>query len=174
MSQYKSSARMQRVDRHWQATDAVICGDVTVGDDCSFWFQTVVRGDVAPIRIGNRVNIQEHCTLHCDSGRPLEIGDDVTIGHGAVVHGLKVGRGSLVGIKSVILGECVVGENCIVGAGAVLSPGTVVPDGQVVMGIPARVIRPVRPEELAFMRRNVEHYVELAREHSEQPEKFYR
>ncbi len=83
MSKYRSSARMERIDEHWQASDAVICGEVEIGKECSFWFGVVVRGDVAPIRIGARVNVQEHCALHCDSGKPLEIGDDVTIGHGA-------------------------------------------------------------------------------------------
>ena len=174
MSVYRSNARMQRVDQHWQATDAVICGDVTIGDKCSFWFQTVVRGDVAPIRIGNRVNIQEQCVLHCDSGMPLVIEDDVTIGHGAIVHGSRVGRGSLIGMNSVVLGECDVGVECVVAAGAVLSPGTVVPDGHVAMGVPAKVVRKVKDSELAFMRANCAHYVELAREHAEQPEKFYR
>jgi carbonic anhydrase/acetyltransferase-like protein (isoleucine patch superfamily) len=174
MSQFRSNARMERVDRHWQATDAVVCGDVTIGDDCSLWFQTVIRGDVAPIRLGNRVNVQEHCVLHCDTGRTLEIGDDVTLGHGAVVHGSKVGRGTLVGMNAVILGECVVGEEGIVGAGAVLSPGTVVPDGQVVMGVPAKVVRKVQEEEIAFMRQNCLHYVQLARDHAGFPERFYR
>jgi carbonic anhydrase/acetyltransferase-like protein (isoleucine patch superfamily) len=174
MSEYRSNARMERVDRHWQATDAVICGDVTIGEDCSLWFQTVARGDVAPIRLGKRVNVQEHCVLHCDTGKPLEIGDDVTLGHGAVVHCSKVGRGTLVGMKSVILGECVIGEECIVGAGAVVSPGTVVPAGHVVMGVPARVVRKVREEELAFMRKNCLHYVQLAQDHACFPERFYR
>src|ERR1035437_3487092 len=113
MSQYRSSARMERVDQHWQATDAVICGEVAIGEDCSFWFQTVVRGDVAPIRIGKRVNIQEHCVLHCDTDKPLEVEDEVTIGHGAVIHGVRIGRGSLIGMKAVILGGCEVGEECI-------------------------------------------------------------
>jgi carbonic anhydrase/acetyltransferase-like protein (isoleucine patch superfamily) len=174
MSQFRSSARISRVDQHWQASDAVICGDVSIGVDCSLWFQTVVRGDVAPISIGSRTNVQEHCVLHCDGGEPLEIGEEVTIGHGAVVHGLKVGRGTLIGMKAVILGRCVVGEECIIGAGAVLSPGTVVPDRSVVMGVPAKVVRSVREEELASIRKNMEHYVELAREHSDMPEKFYR
>lgn len=174
MSQYRSNARMERVDRHWQASDAVLCGDISIGDDCSFWFQTVVRGDVAPIRIGNRVNIQEHCTLHCDSGKPLEIGDEVTIGHGAVVHGAKVGWGTLIGMKACILGECVVGNECIIGAGAVLSPGTVVPDRSVVMGIPGKVVRPVRDAELEFMRKNNAHYVQLAGEHASRPDHFYK
>ncbi|HUO09808.1 MAG TPA: gamma carbonic anhydrase family protein [Phycisphaerae bacterium] len=174
MSAYRSNARMQRVDQHWQATDAVICGDVSIGVDCSFWFQTVARGDVAPIRIGNRVNVQEHCVLHCDTGKPLEIADDVTLGHGAVAHGAKVGRGSLIGMNAVILGECVVGEECIIGAGAVLSPGMVVPDRSVVMGVPGKIVRQVRDSDLEWIRNNCAHYVELAREHAEHPEKFYR
>ena len=174
MSAYRSNARMQRVDNHFQATDAVICADVTIGKDCSFWFQTVVRGDVAPISIGDRTNIQEHCVLHCDSGKPLDIGPDVTIGHGAVVHGSKVGRGSLIGMKAVILGECVVGEECIIGAGAVLSPGTIVPDRMVVMGVPGKVVRPVKDSELEWIRNNCNHYVELANEHATHAEKFYK
>ena len=174
MTQYRSNARIQRVDHHWQASDSVICGDVTLGEDVSLWFQTVVRGDVAPIRIGDRTNIQEHCVLHCDTGKPLEIEEEVTIGHGAIVHGSRIGKGTLIGMKAVVLGGCVVGKECIVGAGAVLSPGTIVPDRQVVMGIPARVVRAVRPEELISIRHNMEHYVTLAREHVEHPEKFYR
>jgi len=173
MSQYRSNARMERVDEHWQATDAVICGEVTIGEECSFWFQTVARGDVAPIRIGKRVNIQEHAVLHCDSGKPLVIGDDVTIGHGAIVHGTRVGNRVLIGMKAVILGECEVGDDCVIAAGAVLSPGTVVPDGHVAMGVPAKVVRPIRESERAFIRENSAHYIQLAREHTEMPGKFY-
>jgi carbonic anhydrase/acetyltransferase-like protein (isoleucine patch superfamily) len=165
---------MERVSQHYQAADAVVCGDVTVGKDCSLWFQTVVRGDIAPIRIGERTNIQEHCVLHCDAGKPLEIGDDVTIGHGAVVHCARVGSRSLVGIKAVLLGDCVIGEDCVIAAGAVLSPGTVVPDGQVAMGVPAKVVRPIRESERTFIRQNCAHYVELARDHADHPEKYYR
>ena len=174
MSQFRSHARIERIDRHWQATDAVLCGEIAIGEACSFWFGVVVRGDVAPIRIGERVNIQEHAVLHCDAGKPLEIGDEFTIGHAAVVHGARVGRGTLVGMKAVILGNCVVGEECIIGAGAVLSPGTTVPDRSVVMGIPGKVVRPVREKDLAGMRENNAHYVTLAREHADHPEKFYR
>jgi len=174
MSTYKSNASMQRVDRHYQASDAVICGDVTIGEDTSFWFQTVARGDIASIKIGARTNIQEHCVLHVDTGKPLEVGDDVTIGHGAVVHCAKVGNRTLIGMKAVLLGGCVIGEDCIIGAGAVLSPGTVVPDGQVVMGIPGKVVRPIRDAERESVRVNCAHYVEVAREHVEHPEKLYR
>lgn len=174
MSTYRSNARMERVGRHYQATDAVICGDVTIGTDCTFWFQTVARGDVAPIKIGHRTNIQEHCVLHCDTGKPLEIGDDTTIGHGAIVHCSKVGNRCLIGMKAVLLGDCVVGDDCVIAAGAVLSPGTVVPNGQVAMGIPAKVVRPIRQAELDFIKVNGAHYVELARQHTEHPEKMYR
>ena len=111
--------------------------------------------------------------LHCDTGVELVIEDDVTIGHGAVVHGKRVGRGTLVGMNAVILGECVIGVECIIGAGAVVSPGTVVPDRSVVMGVPGKVVRPVREAELKFMRENCAHYVRLAGEHVTEPERFY-
>ena len=174
MSDYRSNARMLRVDHHYQATDAVICGEVAIGADTSFWFQTVARGDVAPIRIGCRTNIQEHCVLHCDTGKPLEIGDDVTIGHGAIVHCSKIGHRTLIGMKAVLLGDAVVGDDCVIAAGAVLSPGTVVPNGQVAMGIPAKVVRPIRQAELDFIRENGAHYIRLAREHVDHPDKMYR
>ena len=174
MSDFISHAWMQRIGQHWQATDSVICGDVTIGPDCSFWFGAVVRGDVAPISIGSRVNVQEGAVLHCDTEKPLTIEDDVTIGHGAVVHCRSVGQGSLIGIKAVVLGDVIIGKNCLVAAGAVVSPGTVVPDGQVVMGIPAKTVRPIRDSELEYLRANNRHYVELARQHAEHPEQIYR
>lgn len=174
MSHYKSNARMERVGHHFQAADAVICGDVTIGADSSFWFQTVARGDIAPIRVGARTNIQEHCVLHCDAGKPLDIGDDVTVGHGAIVHCSKVGNRSLIGMKAVLLNDCVIGDDCVIAAGAVLSPGTVVPDGHVAMGIPAKVVRPIREAEREYIRVNSRHYADLAREHVEHPEKMYR
>jgi gamma-carbonic anhydrase len=165
---------MEKMDQHYQATDAVICGDVTIGKDVSFWFQTVARGDVAPIRIGDRTNIQEHCVLHCDTGKPLDIGADCTIGHGAIVHCTKVGDRCLIGMKAVLLGGCVIGNDCVIAAGAVLSPGTVVPDGMVAMGIPAKVVRPIKDAERHFVQENGAHYIELAREQSAHPEKWYR
>jgi carbonic anhydrase/acetyltransferase-like protein (isoleucine patch superfamily) len=174
MSNYRSNARMEKVDQHYQATDAVICGDVTIGKDVSFWFQTVARGDVAPIKIGARTNIQEHCVLHCDTGKPLQIGEGVTIGHGAIVHCSKVGDRCLIGMKAVLLGDCVIGNDCVIAAGAVLSPGTVVPDGMVAMGIPAKVVRPIKDAEREFVRVNGEHYIELAHEQATHPQKWYR
>lgn len=165
---------MQRVDQHWQATNAVLCGDVTLGTNCSIWFGATIRGDVAPITLGYAVNVQEGAVLHCDYGQPLVIGDRVTIGHGAVVHCASVGEGTLIGMKAVVLGGAVVGKNCIVAAGAVVSPRMVIADGQTVMGVPAKIVRPVREAELADMQHNNEHYVDLARQHAEEPEKMYR
>lgn len=164
---------MVQVDQHWQATTCCLCGDITIGPEVSFWFGATVRGDVAPIRIGARTNIQELACLHCDDDLPLEIGAEITIGHGAVVHCKSIGDGSLIGMKAVVLGGAVIGKNCIVGAGCVVSPNTVVPDGMLIVGVPGKVIRPVKESELAYMKKNNAHYVQLAREHAEQPQKYY-
>jgi len=171
---YVSNAQLIRVAHHFQATNATICGDVTLGDDVSIWFGATIRGDVAPIHIGRRTNIQELACLHCDDGVTLDIGEEVTIGHGAVVHCASVGDGTLIGMKAVVLNDCKIGKNCLIAAGAVVSPGTVVPDGMVVMGVPGKVCRQVREKELEYIRNNMAHYVELAHDHAEHPEKYYK
>ncbi|HTV47171.1 MAG TPA: gamma carbonic anhydrase family protein [Phycisphaerae bacterium] len=173
MAEFISNSWMEKVGQHWQATNAVICGEVNIGLESSIWFGACIRGDVAPITLGHAVNVQEGAVLHCDTGEPLVIGNQVTIGHGAIVHCKSVGDGTLIGMNAVVLGRVVIGKNCIVAAGAVVSPGTQVPDGSVVMGVPAKVIRPVRDSELQDMRTNNRHYVELAKDHAEHPEKFY-
>jgi carbonic anhydrase/acetyltransferase-like protein (isoleucine patch superfamily) len=147
----------------FMAPNAVVVGDVHVGELCSFWFGAVVRGDVAPIRLGRGVNIQDNSVIHCDSGIENVIEDNVTIGHGAIIHGMFVGEGSLVGMGATILGKTKVGKRCLVAAGAVLSPGMEVPDGMVAMGVPAKIIRPVRDAEFAYMRWLTEHYISLAK-----------
>ncbi|MGN6625720.1 MAG: gamma carbonic anhydrase family protein [Tepidisphaeraceae bacterium] len=146
---------------------AIVVGDVTYGQLCSFWFGAVVRGDVAAVRLGNRVNVQDNAVLHCDSGVDNVIGDDVTIGHSAIVHGKSVGRGSLIGMGAKVLGQTVIGEECLIAAGALLSPGLVVPDRMVAMGVPAKVVRPVREKELDYMRWLTTHYVELAQRYAD-------
>lgn len=143
------------------AHTATVVGDVRLGSETSVWFGSVLRGDVAPIVIGERVNIQDGSVIHCDTGCQNTIESDVTIGHRAVVHGERVGRGSLIGIGSVLLGHTVVGEECIIGAGAVVPPGLVIPDRTLVMGVPARIIRPVKDEELAYIRQVGRGYIEL-------------
>src|SRR5437868_2955210 len=121
---------------YFLAHNATLTGDVTIGELASFWFNAVVRGDVAPVTIGRRVNVQDQAVIHCDTGVANVIEDDVTIGHGAIVHGAFVGQGSLIGMGATLLGRTRIGRDCLVAAGAVLSPGTEVPDGMVVMGVP--------------------------------------
>ncbi len=148
--------------QYFLAHNATVVGDVRIGELASFWFNSVVRGDVAPVTIGRRVNVQDGVVIHCDTDVPNEIADDVTIGHGAIVHGVRVGRGSLIGMGSTLLSRTQVGEECLIAAGAVLPPGLVVPDRMVAMGVPAKVVRPVSDEDLQYMRWLTEHYVELA------------
>jgi carbonic anhydrase/acetyltransferase-like protein (isoleucine patch superfamily) len=144
------------------AHNATVVGDVTVGERSSFWFNAVVRGDVAPVTIGSGVNVQDAAVIHCDTDVPNVIEDDVTIGHGAVVHGIFVGRGTLIGMSATLLGRTKIGRECLVAAGAVVPPGLEVPDRMVVMGVPGRIVRPVTEKELAYMRWLGPHYVELA------------
>jgi len=119
------------------AETAYVGGDVTIGDACTIMHHVVIRGDVAAIRIGNRVNVQDGAVIHTETGVPLDIGDDVVIGHRAVVHCRRVGRGALIGIGAIVLDQCDVGEGAIVAAGAVVPPGMVVPPGKMAMGVPA-------------------------------------
>ena len=148
------------------APSANLVGEITYGQLCSFWFGAVVRGDVAAIKLGNRVNVQDNAVLHCDSGVENVIGDDVTIGHSAIVHGKSVGRGTLIGMGAKVLGQTVIGDECLIAAGAVLSPGLVVPDRMVAMGVPAKVVRPVRDNEFEYMKWLTTHYVELAQKYA--------
>jgi len=148
------------------AHNATVVGDVTVGQHASFWFNAVVRGDVAPVTIGRRVNVQDGARIHCDTGIANVIEDDVTIGHGAIVHGAFVGAGSLIGMGATLLGRTKIGRECLVAAGAVVPPGLEVPDGMVVMGVPGKIVRPVKEEELSYMRWLVPHYVELAEKYA--------
>jgi carbonic anhydrase/acetyltransferase-like protein (isoleucine patch superfamily) len=147
---------------YFLAHNSTVVGDVTAGELTSFWFNAVVRGDVAPVTIGRRVNVQDGAVIHCDSGVPNVIEDDVTIGHGAIVHGEFVGRGTLIGMGSVLLGRTRIGRECLIAAGAVVPPGLVVPDRMLVMGVPGKIARPVSDKDLEYMRWLAGHYVELA------------
>ena len=147
------------------AHNSTVTGDVQIGAESSLWFSTVVRGDVAPVVIGERVNIQDGSVVHCDSGYANTIENDVTIGHRAVVHGERVGRGSLVGIGAVLLGHTDVGEECLIAAGAVVPPGMKIPDRMLVMGVPGRIVRPVNEKEIEYLRWLSRRYVELVRKY---------
>lgn len=143
------------------AENAALIGDVEIGNDCSIWFGTTIRGDVNLIRVGSRTNIQDNCTLHVTHERwPAIVAEEVTIGHGAVVHGCTVHRGALIGMGSRVLDGAVVGESALVGAGALVPEGMKVPPRTLVVGVPARVKRPLTDEELAKLERSWRNYVE--------------
>lgn len=155
--------------RVFLAPDAHLCGDVEVGDDVSFWFHTAARGDVHRIRIGARSNVQDGTVLHVTHRtHPLEIGEGVVIGHGCVVHGCTVEDGALIGIGATVLDGAVIERGAQIGAGAVVTPGTRIPAGQLALGIPARVRRPLEPEEQRHIEENVERYVRLKNEYLEE------
>lgn len=134
------------------AETAVLIGDVEIGDDCSIWYGAVLRGDVNPIRIGNGVNIQDNAVLHTLYEKSVvELGDDVSVGHNATVHGAKVGRGSLIGMGAVLLDYVEVGEGALVAAGAVVSPRTIVPARTLWAGVPARQVKELTEEQSKAM-----------------------
>ena len=144
------------------APTAVVLGDVTTGEDTSFWFQTVVRGDVNRIRIGTGTNIQDGSVLHVTTDRfPLTIGDRVSVGHGAIVHGCTIEEDCLIGIGARILDGAIIGAGSIVGAGALVTEGQVVPAGYLVMGVPAKVVRLVSDEEKDRILHTAKHYIKL-------------
>lgn len=129
------------------AENATIVGDVTMGDECSIWFNTVVRGDVHYIKMGNRVNVQDNATLHCTYQKsPLNIGNNVSIGHNAIAHGCTIKDNVLIGMGAIVMDDCVVESNSIVAAGAVVLANTHIPEGTVWAGVPARQVKKINPE----------------------------
>ncbi|HGY92820.1 MAG TPA: gamma carbonic anhydrase family protein [Planctomycetes bacterium] len=145
------------------ADNATIVADVTLGVDASVWFGTVIRGDVAPIRIGARTNVQDLTMIHPQHDEPVEVGDEVTIGHAAVIHCRVVESRCLIGIKAVLLPGAVIGEGSLVAAGALVTQGVVIPPRSLVMGAPAKVVRQVTDEEYASFLDSAHRYVEYAR-----------
>lgn len=149
---------------------AVVIGDVEIGAGASVWFHAVVRGDLEPIRIGARTNIQDNATVHVVGGRfATEIGSGVTVGHNAIVHGCTVGAGVLVGMGAIVLDGAVVGDESLVGAGAVVPPGMRIPPRSLVLGNPARLVRPLRDEEVARLADAAARYVGLAAAYRAEP-----
>lgn len=140
----------------YMAENATIIGDVVIGKDCSIWFNTVLRGDVNSIRIGNRVNIQDGSVLHTLYQKSVvEIGDDVSIGHNVVVHGAKIENGALIGMGSILLDHAVIGEGAIIAAGSVVLSGTQVEPGSIYAGVPAKFVKKVDPEQAKEMNQKI-------------------
>jgi|GEM_PF-181621 carbonic anhydrase/acetyltransferase-like protein (isoleucine patch superfamily) len=155
-------------DTAWIAPTAIVRGDVYIGPESSIWFGTVIRGDSAPVRIGSGTNVQDLCCLHADPGFPCIVGDRVTIGHGAIVHGARIEDEALIGIGATVLNGAVIGCGSIVGAGALVPEGKTIPPGSLAVGVPAKVIRSLTPEDQQRLAHGAEHYIELARRYAEQ------
>ncbi len=150
------------------AANATVVGDVTIGAESSVWFGAVLRGDVETIRIGRATNIQDLCVLHADVGFPCTLGDRVTVGHGAIVHGAVVGDDVMIGMRAVVMNGAQIGAGSIVAVGAVVTEGTKIPPGSVVMGVPGKVKRQVEPRDLERIRHAAEHYSEASRTYNHQ------
>ncbi|MCM3400163.1 gamma carbonic anhydrase family protein [Oceanobacillus profundus] len=149
------------------AKDAVINGDVTIDEESSVWFKAIIRGDVAPTRIGKRVNIQDFCMLHQSPNKTLLIEDDVTIGHQVTLHSAIVRKNALIGMGSIILDGAEIGENAFVGAGSLVPPAKKVPPNTLVMGRPAKVVRELSEKDYAEMERVRTSYVEKGKYYKE-------
>ena len=150
----------------WVAPSGDVIGDVRLGDEASVWFGAVIRGDNTPILIGARSNVQEGAALHSDPGAPLTIGEDVTVGHHAILHGCTVGARSLVGMGAIVLNRAVIGEDCIVGAGALVTEGKAFPAGSLIVGSPARAVRTLDDAAKAMLLASARVYVAKAREYA--------
>jgi carbonic anhydrase/acetyltransferase-like protein (isoleucine patch superfamily) len=151
----------------WVAPGAYVLGAVTLGEEASVWYGSVLRGDIEPITVGDRTNIQDGCVLHTDRGHPLIIGAGCTVGHNAVVHGCEIEDGCLVGMSATILTGVKIGGGSIVGAGAVVTEGSRFPPRSLILGVPARRIGEVSEEQAARIPLGAEHYTEHAARHRE-------
>ncbi len=148
------------------APTAYVGGEVSIGDDSTIMHHVTIRGDVSAINIGRRVNIQDGTVVHTKTGVPLDIADDVGVGHRAVVHCRRVGSNTLIGIGAIVLDDAEIGEDCIIGAGAVVPPGMIVPPGKLVIGLPARIARDLTARDREYIRFVVENYQKLNRLHA--------
>jgi len=145
---------------YYISESASVLGKVRLCDDASVWFGAVLRGDTELITIGKRSNVQDLSVLHTDLGSPLEIGEDVTIGHKVMLHGCTIGDGSLVGINSVILNGAKIGKGCLIGANSLITEGTEIPDGSLVMGSPGKIRGELNEGQKKGLIMSAQHYVE--------------
>jgi carbonic anhydrase/acetyltransferase-like protein (isoleucine patch superfamily) len=163
MAIYRLGSKVPQVPASaYVAPEAVLIGEVILGEDANIWPGAVIRADNVAIRIGRATNVQEGAVLHSDPGIPLVVGDDVSIGHQAMLHGCTVGDGSLIGIQAVLMNGAATGRECLVGAGALVAEGKRFDDRALVLGSPARMLRTLSDSEVASMRFNAEDYVRRA------------
>jgi len=149
--------------RFWIAPSADLIGSVTVQEEASIWFGSVLRGDNEPITLGKRSNVQDGCVFHTDPGFPLTIGEYCTIGHRAILHGCTIGDNSLIGMGAIILNGACIGANSLVGAGALVTEGKEFPERSLIVGAPAKAIRTLDEAAVARLRESAAHYVENAK-----------
>ncbi|MCQ2971374.1 MAG: gamma carbonic anhydrase family protein [archaeon] len=146
---------------------AQVFGDVELGENVSIWHGAVIRGDTDSITIGNNSNVQDNCVIHCTKGFPVEIGDNVSVGHGAVVHGCKLDDNVLIGMNATVLDGAHISKNSIVGAGAVVSEGKEFPENSLILGIPAKAVKQLSPEQVELIQNNADNYVKLSKQYME-------
>lgn len=146
------------------APNATLRGDISLAADSSVFYGAVLRGDTASITIGEGSNIQDNCVVHVDPGLPVTVGKNVTVGHGAILHGCTVGDETLIGMGAIVLNGAKIGKNCLIGAGALVTQNAVIPDGSMVVGSPAKVKRPLTEEEMASVRQSSADYQQEAQE----------
>jgi carbonic anhydrase/acetyltransferase-like protein (isoleucine patch superfamily) len=153
----------------WVAPGACVIGDVHLGEQSSVWYGAVLRGDTEPIRVGARTNIQDGCILHADPGFPCTLGDRVTLGHGAIVHGATVEDDCLIGMRAVVMNGAKIGRGSIVAVGSIVTEGSDIPPGSVAMGQPAKVKREATDRDREMIRHAAEHYVTAGRAYKATP-----
>jgi carbonic anhydrase/acetyltransferase-like protein (isoleucine patch superfamily) len=168
MPLYEIAGRRPSVaDNAWVAPSADLIGDVHLAELASVWFGAVIRADNTPIAIGARSNVQEGAMLHSDPGAPCTVGDDVTVGHHAILHGCTIGDRTLIGMGATILNRAVIGKDCLVGAGALVTEGKVFPAGYLIVGSPAKAIRPLDEAAQAMLRMSAALYASKQREYAQ-------
>jgi carbonic anhydrase/acetyltransferase-like protein (isoleucine patch superfamily) len=147
------------------APGAQVIGDVELGENASVWYNAVVRADDGKIVIGAGSNIQDNCTLHVETDLDIYIGEHVTVGHNAIVHGCTIGDNTVIGMGAIAMNGAVIGENCIIGAGAVVTENQKIEAGSLVLGIPGKIVRKLTEEQIISNRENAKHYVKLAKKY---------
>lgn len=144
--------------------EAVVIGNVTIGEESTVLFHAVVRGDDNSIIIGNGTNIQDNCTVHASFDAPTTIGSHVTVGHNAVIHGCTIGDNTLIGMGAIVMDHTVIGKNCLIAAGSLVLENQNIPDGSMVMGSPAKVRRKLTPEEIESLEESAQHYIRVGKQ----------
>ncbi|GMG68003.1 gamma carbonic anhydrase family protein [Tetragenococcus halophilus] len=151
--------------KNFVAENATIVGNVTLGKEVTVWFNSVLRGDYAPIFVGDRTNVQDGTVIHVDHDISCVLDNNITVGHQCLLHGCKIEDGALIGMGSIVMNNAVIGENSMIGAGSLVTQGTVIPPNSLALGRPAKVIRELTPEEIKTNKENVDHYCQLEKDY---------